>query len=341
MILERKNIKMNQKVEKTDEIKNENNETILHSETNIEGKEENRNKKRKERIVKQFLPTEIEELKELVTTLMSCGAHFGHSSAHPTSVALAKDKINGCNIIDLKYTIISLGEVLNRIYHIISDGGKILFVTTSHVADLFKKTAEETGQSYITGIRYRPGLLTNFSQFLTQIRSLDKFKKQIELEAATKSITKKEQRVKNKQLAKSSEYLEGLLSLKELPKMVIVIGNAKEYEILKKEAESTHVFFVSISDINVETLKSALQTSICCNTQSKETVEFILRYISQAILEGYEKYIQVAQKHVSHKPNEKIPFKKRSQKEVEDKIMEDILLDSSKKTTTTKEEEKE
>lgn len=299
---------MNQKVEELDE-------KIV----------ETHKEKKAGRVVKTFLPTEVEELKAFLTTLMSCGAHFGHPSIHPTSVTLAIDKTNGCNIIDLKYTIKALGEVLNRIYHIISDGGKILFVNTSNLSELFKKTATETGQAFIAGTRYRPGLLTNFKQFLTQIRNLERAEKQLELESSLNIITKKEKRVKSKQFQKVSNYFEGLGGLKELPKMVIVVGNSKEYEILKKETEKMHIYFVSISDVNIEYLKVASQTSIPCNTQSKETVELILRYISQAILEGYEHYMHTAKKHHIKSPVEKPAFRKKSQKEIEEKMVADIL----------------
>lgn len=283
--------------------------------------------RRKEKIKKIFLPTEGDALKAFLNNLMACAAHFGHPKTHPTAKALAIDKTNGCNIINLKYTTEALGEVLNKVYNAVSDGEKILFVNTTNQVELFKKIALETGQAYITGKRYRPGFLTNSQQSLMQKNNADKFLKQLE---SDKSYTSKEKKVLLKKAKKTVEYYEGIMNLNELPKVVIVMGDSKEYPILQKEAKRAGVYFVSFNDINMEYFKTNQKITIPVNIQSNETLEFLLRYISQAILEGYENYIQHSRKTtVKTIPNQRI--KKQSQKEIEDKMVESIL---SEATTT-------
>jgi len=120
------------------------------------------------------------------------------------------------------------------------------------------------------------GIFTNFETFWKRIHSLNKLKKFIESSSFEK-ITKKEQLMKKRELAKLELVYAGITNLSKLPDLVIVM-DAEYNTWVVKELEKAKIPYVAIANTN---LSRYLNTSdlIVMNTNSYESVNYVLNYL--------------------------------------------------------------
>ena len=120
------------------------------------------------------------------------------------------------------------------------------------------------------------GIFTNFETFVKRIQSLNKLKKFIESPAFEK-ITKKEQLMKKRELAKLEVVYNGVTNLNKLPDLVIVV-DAEYNSWVIKELEKAKIPYIAIANTN---LSRWLKTEdlLVMNTNSYESVNYVLNYL--------------------------------------------------------------
>ncbi len=120
------------------------------------------------------------------------------------------------------------------------------------------------------------GIFTNFETFWRRIHSMNTLQKFIKSSAFSK-LTKKEQLMKKRELAKLEQVYHGVTNLTKLPDLVIVVD--AEYNLwVIKELEKASIPYIAIANTN---LSKWLKTDnlVIMNTNSYESVTYVLNYL--------------------------------------------------------------
>src|SRR5207302_9502678 len=166
---------------------------------------------------------------ELVPELLEAGVHFGHQTKrwNPKMKPFIFEKRNQIYIINLDETVLQLRRATEFLQEVARRGGKILFVGCKKQAqEAIKEAALACGQFY-TNQRWLGGTLTNLATIRKSIGLL-KYIEQIEQSPEYKKIGKQELAALNREAAKLSRNLEGILEMAQLPDAVVIIDATRE-----------------------------------------------------------------------------------------------------------------
>ncbi|OED45680.1 30S ribosomal protein S2 [Rickettsiales bacterium (ex Bugula neritina AB1)] len=262
-------------------------------------------------------PEDNEEIKEFLKTLINTSSHFGDSNLH---ASVKKQKIivtkkHGCNIINLNKILQYLQNALNIVCNIIANDGKVLFFfpEDNEFGEMIKNTAIECNQFYIIG-RWDPGSFTNFGEIL---KKHNKVKNVQNIYFANK----KEKSVFEKKIERSRKYISGITNMYDLPNAVVTIINPKSY-VLLKEAQAMKIPVVGFMDVN-ENMNSATYP-VPINIKSPKTLELICYLLKKCVFQGYEN-------NQSNKEEKILDIKKQSLKNIEKKMVEEVIEEKKDK----------
>ena len=107
-----------------------------------------------------------------IKDLLEAGVHLGHKTFrwNPKMKQYIYGEKNSVHIIDLSQTLELLNKALIEIHKSVSNGGKILFVSTKKQAsELISNLAKET-DSYYVNHRWLGGMLTNWNTINNSIK---------------------------------------------------------------------------------------------------------------------------------------------------------------------------
>ena len=219
-----------------------------------------------------------------IEEMLKAGMHFGHRTNrwHPKMKPFIFTSKNGIYIINLKKTQEKLGEALDFMEKLVSEGKSILFVgTKNQVAGPLQKMAIEINQPYIVG-KWLGGYLTNFPVVK---KSVKKYLDLIEKKESGKleKYTKKERLEFDREIEKLKIRVGGLTSLNKLPDALFV-WDIKEEETAIKEAQQKNIPIIAICDTNIN--PEEVNYPIPANDDSTKTIQLILETVKNAILEG-------------------------------------------------------
>ena len=216
--------------------------------------------------------------------MLKSGVHFGHqlSKRHPKMKPFIFMSKNGFHIIDLEQTQVKLGEALEFVKTIASNGGTVLFLGTKKQAQpIIVKAAKSCGMPYITE-RWLGGTLTNFTAISKVINKYRRLKEQ-KAKGELAKYTKKEQLEFDKEISKLQQSVGGIANLKKIPD-AIFISDLKKEKTAVAEANNLHIPVVAICDTNVNPEKA--QYPIPANDDAVKSIEIICQTMSEAIVEG-------------------------------------------------------
>jgi len=111
-----------------------------------------------------------------IKQLLEAGVHLGHKTLrwNPKMKKFIFGEKNSIHIIDLTQTVEFIKNALVQVHKIISNGGKILIVSTKKQAsEQVSELAEETNQYYVNH-RWLGGMLTNWNTIQNSIKRLKK-----------------------------------------------------------------------------------------------------------------------------------------------------------------------
>ena len=232
-----------------------------------------------------------------IQQLLEAGVHLGHKTLrwNPKMKKYIFGKRDSIHIIDLTQTLELINVALTEIYKIISNNGKVLFISTKKQAsDAIAEVAKDTDQYYVN-YRWLGGMLTNWGTISNSIKKLEKL--DIDLVSENRGFTKKEllkMSVKRDKLQKS---LGGISKMKKVPDLIFVIDT--NYESLAiKEAIKLNIPIIAILDTNSD--PEGINFPIPGNDDARRSIDLYCSLIKETI-ENAKKEIPIVEEKLSKK----------------------------------------
>lgn len=219
-----------------------------------------------------------------VAEMLEAGMHFGHRTYkwHPQMKQYIFEARKGIHIIDLDKTRLKLEEALSFIANNVAAGKNILLVgTKNQVKDQLKEAAVALGMPYICE-RWLGGTLTNFQIIRNSIRTyIDLLEKKES--GKLEKYTKKERIKFDRQIAKLSESVGGLVGLNKAPDMIF-IWDIKHEATALAEAKKKKIPIIAVCDTNVNPL--GVEYVIPANDDASKTITLVLDVLKKTILDA-------------------------------------------------------
>lgn len=219
--------------------------------------------------------------------LLAAGAHYGHLTRrwNPKMKPYIFMEKNGIHIIDLNKTKRLLAVAADAIQKISAEGKKVLFVGTKQQAkDIVKREAQKCGMHWVSE-RWLGGMLTNFTTIRKSIKRLQNIEKMM-VDGTFDRMIKKERLILTREKEKLEKVFEGVRELNRLPGALFVVDIKKEH-IAVKEANRLGIPVFAIVDTNCD--PDGIDYIIPANDDSVRTIDLIVRFMSDNIIEGQQR----------------------------------------------------
>lgn len=208
--------------------------------------------------------------------LLEAGVHFGHQASRWNSkmAPYIYETKNGVHILDMIQTM----DRLEKARAVLGRSKNVLFVgTRPQIAPTIEAVAQtcatKMGSHYVN-TRWVGGLLTNWKTMSVCIQKLNKLDAQLEAYAAGEfSAPKKVILELKKQRARLEKFFGGLRNLKELPDLVVIVGQPHEKNAVL-ECQKLGVPTITLLDSNCDPTLTTY--GITANDDSTRSVELIL-----------------------------------------------------------------
>ena len=184
-----------------------------------------------------------------IKQLLEAGVHLGHKTLrwNPKMKKFIFGEKNSIHIIDLTQTVEFMKNALNQVHKVISNGGKLLVVSTKKQAsEQISDLAKETGQYYVN-YRWLGGMLTNWNTIQNSIKRFKKLEDQLSKENI--GFTKKELLKFGKEKEKLQRSLGGISEMKKTPDLIFIIDTNIE-SLAVAEAKKLRIPIIAILDSN-------------------------------------------------------------------------------------------
>ena len=251
-----------------------------------------------------------------IQQLLEAGVHLGHKTLrwNPKMRKYIFGKRDSIHIIDLTQTLELFNVALEKVYKVISENGKILFISTKKQAsEAIAELAKETDQYYVNH-RWLGGMLTNWGTISNSIKKLERLN--IDLVSENRGFTKKELLKMSVQRDKLQKSLGGIAKMKKVPDLVFVIDT--NYESLAiKESIKLSIPIVAILDTNSN--PEGISFPIPGNDDARRSIDLYCNLIRETIT-GAKKEIPVSEeKTIANLDKVNKNIKVENEKKVEDK----------------------
>jgi small subunit ribosomal protein S2 len=118
-------------------------------------------------------------------------------------------------------------------------------------------------------------VMTNFDTLLGRIRSLKDLRSFMD-SSALETLTKKEQSMKKRELAKVEQVYKGVVNLKKKPDLVVIVdGQFMSKFVLEIQKLNSKAVVLASSDFD----KWVDQQVVMCNTNSFDSIDYVLHYL--------------------------------------------------------------
>ena len=215
-----------------------------------------------------------------IQQLLEAGVHLGHKTLrwNPKMKKYIFGKRDSIHIIDLTQTLELITIALEKIYKVVSENGKILFISTKKQAsEAISDLAKETDQFYVNH-RWLGGMLTNWGTISNSIKKLEKLN--IDLVSENRGFTKKELLKMSVQRDKLQKSLGGIAEMKKIPDLVFVIDT--NYESLAiKESIKLNIPIIAILDSNSN--PEGIEYPIPGNDDARRSIDLYCSLIKETI----------------------------------------------------------
>ena len=215
-----------------------------------------------------------------IQQLLEAGVHLGHKTLrwNPKMKKYIFGKRETIHIIDLTQTLELANVALEKIYDVIKNNGKILFISTKKQAsEAISEIAKETGQ-YFVNYRWLGGMLTNWGTISNSIKKLKKL--EIDLTAENRGFTKKELLKMSVNKDKLQRSLGGIAEMKKVPDLVFVIDT--NYESLAI-AESAKLGIPIIAILDSNSNPDNIDYPIPGNDDARRAIDLYCNLIKETI----------------------------------------------------------
>jgi small subunit ribosomal protein S2 len=238
-----------------------------------------------------------------IEQLLEAGVHLGHKTLrwNPKMKRYIFGKRDSIHIIDLTQTLELTNLALEKVHNTISEGGKVLFISTKKQAsEAVAQLAKDTDQYYVN-YRWLGGMLTNWGTISNSIKKLNKFNQ--DLSSENRGFTKKELLKMSGQRDKLQRSLGGIMDMKKVPDLVFIIDT--NYESLAiKESIKLGIPIIAILDTNSN--PDGIDYPIPGNDDARRSIDLYCNLMRETIND--------AKKNIKQSSNEIIKDNKRTEK---------------------------
>jgi small subunit ribosomal protein S2 len=223
--------------------------------------------------------------KEIAKQYVKASVHYGHAPKewNPKMAPYILCAKYGYHILDLVKTSKLLKLAGNVLEKKAEKGGKFLFVGTNKLSSSLIAKQAKRGESYYINYRWLGGMLTNWSTVQMQITRLKELEQQ-ELDGIFEQLSKKDYSSKRKELDKLRRLFNGIKEMSALPDIVIFTNQLKD-SLAIQECLRLGIPTVCIVDTNCD--PDLIPYPIPANDDSSSSINFILNYLVNRILAGY------------------------------------------------------
>ena len=269
-----------------------------------------------------------------IQQLLEAGVHLGHKTFrwNPKMKNYIFGKRNSVHIINLVQTIELINEALSKVSSVITNGGKILFVSTKkQAAESIAKLAKDTSQHYVN-FRWLGGMLTNWKTISNSIKKLKQINEA--LGDDNTGFTKKEIIKMGLKRDKLERSLGGILEMKGVPDLVFIIDTNYE-KLAIKEAAKLNVPIIAIVDTNSD--PTNIDYPIPGNDDARRAINLYCDLLKETI-QNTQKEIKTTNENDEIKtPVKKIEVEEKKDKvRLIDKIKEKVISTISKENNPIK-----
>ena len=223
--------------------------------------------------------------KEIAKQYVKASVHYGHSPRewNPKMAPYILYTKYGYHIFDLVKTSKLLRLAGNVLQKKAEKGGKFLFVGTSRLASAIIAKQAKRSNSYYINYRWLGGMLTNWSTIQKRIESLKVLEEQ-EKNGEFENLSKKDLSAKRKEMDKLRKLFNGIKDMTSRPDAVIFTNQLKD-SLAIQECLRLGIPTISIVDSNCN--PDLIPYPIPANDDSSSSINFILNYLVNRILTGY------------------------------------------------------
>jgi len=215
--------------------------------------------------------------------MLEAGVHFGHQTRfwNPKMAPFIFGHRNKIHIINLEKSLPMFQDAAKFVRQLSAKRGTILMVGTKRQArETVAAEAQRAGVPFVDQ-RWLGGMLTNFKTVKTSIKRLKEMK--VQQEAGLDSMSKKEQLMFARELAKLEKDIGGIQDMAALPDAIFVI-DVGYHKIAIAEARKLGIPLIGVVDSNHS--PEGIDYVIPGNDDSSKAVTLYARGIADAILEG-------------------------------------------------------
>ena len=215
--------------------------------------------------------------------MLEAGVHFGHQTRfwNPKMAPFIFGHRNKIHIINLEKSLPMFQEAAKFVKQLTARRGTVLMVGTKRQArETVAAEAQRAGVPFVDQ-RWLGGMLTNFKTVKTSIKRLKEMK--VQQEAGLDSMSKKEQLMFARELAKLEKDIGGIQDMNALPDAIFVI-DVGFHKIAVAEAKKLGIPLIGVVDSNHS--PEGIDYVIPGNDDSSKAVILYARGIADAILEG-------------------------------------------------------
>ncbi len=223
-----------------------------------------------------------------IKQLLEAGVHLGHKTLrwNPKMKKYIFGEKNSIHIIDLTQTVEFIKSALVQAHKVISNGGKILVVSTKKQAsEQISELAKETGQYYVN-YRWLGGMLTNWNTIQNSIKRLKKLEDQLSKENL--GFTKKEIIKFGKEKEKLQRSLGGISEMKKIPELIFIIDTNIE-SLAVAEAKKLRIPIIAVLDTNSD--PTGIDYPIPGNDDARRSINLYCELLKKTIKDA-EKFIK-------------------------------------------------
>ena len=258
-----------------------------------------------------------------IKELLEAGVHLGHKTFrwNPKMSKYIFGAKNSIHIIDLVQTLELTTTALQEIYKCVSNGGKVLFVSTKkQAAETISQLAIDTKQFHVTH-RWLGGMLTNWKTISNSIKRYKKLTE--ELQKENTGFTKKDVLKLGIQRDKLERSLGGIADMKKVPDMIF-INDVNIEALAVAEAIKLKIPIVAIVDTNSD--PTGITFPIPGNDDARRAINLYCDLIKQTILD--------AQKNITIKVEEEPKIEQVKENSNNEKKLKFKASDKKKKPIT-------
>ena len=219
-----------------------------------------------------------------IKSLLETGVHFGHRTGrgHPKMKPFIFTERNGIHIIDLQQTMDCISRCYDIVRNVVGEGGEVLFVGTKHQAqEAIQTEAERCGMPYVNR-RWLGGMITNWRTMKERIGELERMERENET-GEWEGLKKKERLMRMRKIAKLQYRLGGIRSMRDLPRMVIVVDVRREATAVR-EANILNIPVIAMVDTNCN--PSMVAHVLPANDDAIRAIRLIVGHLADAAAEG-------------------------------------------------------